>query len=167
MAEEIRGNLASIAAAQQQAMATGESATAAGGDAAGFANEMEASVNDVTDMLRSRFASMADEMTSAINSHKSNLGATEWTGRAKQEADAAEAALHGDVSNVLNRSNEWVNEFKSTMLAQSTNFVEQVNGEFNNVMADIQNSYAELANAEGTFAANLQAADESVKFTAR
>jgi hypothetical protein len=160
----IGGNVGDIQSTAANISETGTAATAAGADAANFAQRMDAEISDVTTMLESHFTSMADALREQITATKQRLAGTDWEGTSQAEATRAEAALHGDVNAVLGNALESTSQFKAFMMSQAHEFVGMVEGDFNTIMANVDGAYQDLSKASNKFAENLQLADETIRF---
>jgi hypothetical protein len=160
----IGGNVGDIQDTSANISQTGSAATAAGSEAAGFAQRMDGEIADVTTMLEGHFTSMADVLRDQITATKNRLAGTDWEGTSQAEATRAEAALHGDVNAVLGNALESTAQFKAFMMSQAHEFVGMVEGDFNTIMANVDGAYQDLSMASKKFAENLQLADETVRF---
>jgi len=161
----IGGNVADITDTAGVMTDTGGSATDASSQASSFASTMEGEVTDVTNTLNTHFTQMADTLRQQIAQAKQRLAATDWEGTSQAQATEAEAALNADVDSVLNNALTSTEEFKTFMMARSTDFVSMVDGDFRTIMANVETAYQDLAKASQTFAENLQTADQTIKFT--
>lgn len=121
-------------------------------------------VNEVTETMRAHFNEVADSMRQQIQQAHQRADVHRLAGTSQGAAQATEAQLNSDVDRVLAGSMEAVEQFRTLMMNQSQDYVESVRGEFQAVMANINGSYASIAQAERTYVENLQAADQSVRF---
>lgn len=159
----IGGNVGDIQDTALVMTDTGTYAQTTGQDATTVAGQMEAEVNDVTQTLNTHFVELAEGLRQQITAAKNRLAGTDWEGMSQSEATAAEAELNGQVTSVLEQAQAGVEEFRTAMLSQANNFVSAIQGEFNTVMANINESYGSLSTASTTFAQNLEAADQTIK----
>jgi hypothetical protein len=159
-----KATLADLEAAQQDATQTGAAASEAGTRASDDAGHLQAGIERVSDALLTHFHQLADAMRQEARNASAQLGTADWEGRSREMAIAAESSLQTAVSSTLQEAEAGTERFRATMTAEAGAFVEGVRGQFNAVLQRIDGAFQELAGAEATFAANLQQADESVRF---
>ncbi|MGH9181111.1 MAG: hypothetical protein ACRDY5_05290 [Acidimicrobiales bacterium] len=164
MAGRIGGNVSDIQAAAAVMTETGGAATAASSEAATLAAQMEGGIGEVTNTLSAHFTQTADTLRQQIVAARNRLGQADWEGTSRGEAEAAEAALNSQVDQVLGRALESATEFRTFMAARANEFVAMVSGDFKTIMGNVDLAYQDLAQASKTFAENLAAADQSIKF---
>ncbi|MGH8930287.1 MAG: hypothetical protein ACRDZO_06545 [Egibacteraceae bacterium] len=162
---KIGANLADILETAGVMTETGVAAIQSGVQASRFSAQMEAEISDVTTALANHFIRMADDLRGRIAQAKHRLAATDWQGASHAAATQAETALNHDVARVLDHALRSTEEFKTFMLQRANSFASAVNGDFKTVMGAIDIAYQELAAASKTFAENLRAADESIRFS--
>jgi hypothetical protein len=159
-----KATLADLTAAQQDASQTGAAASAAGARAADDAGQAQAGIERVSDALLTHFRQLADAMRQEAQAASAQLGTADWEGRSREMAVAAEGALHQALTSTLQGAEEGTESFRTTATAEAAAFTEGVRGRFQGVLQRIDEAYQDLAGAEATFAANLQQADDSVRF---
>jgi hypothetical protein len=159
-----KATLGDIESAQQDATQTGAAATDAGTRASEDAGHMQAGIERVSDALLTHFHTIADAMRQEATNASNQLGTADWEGKSREMAIAAESSLQTALTSTLQEAETGTEQFRTTMSAEAAAFVEGIRGQFNAVLQRIDGSFQELAGAEATFAANLQQADESVRF---
>jgi ElaB/YqjD/DUF883 family membrane-anchored ribosome-binding protein len=165
MGARIGGNVSDICDAAGIITQTGTAATSAGKDAASVTQQMDRRIADVTSMLTQHFNQMAEDLRHAITQACHRLGATDWEGRSKHEATRVESELNQQVNRVLGQALESTQQFQAQMRSRAGDFVSAVQGDFQTIMGNVDAAYQDLAKASQAFAENLQAADESIRFT--
>lgn len=160
----ISGNLVDIQQAIRVMSSTGQAATDSATNTANVSDKMHAQISEATTMLTNYFNGMAEALRNEIKKTKNQLGIAQWEGNAKANAEAAETALNLHVDTVLHNAAREVGEFQASMLGRALGFLTGIQTQFATVMGQIDTSYQDLAKASQTFADNLQAADESIKF---
>jgi hypothetical protein len=159
-----KATIGDIEAAQQDATRTGAAATDAGVRAADDAGQMQAGIERLSDALLGHFHRIAEAMRHEARSAASQLGTADWEGRSRELAIAAESSLQAALSSTLQEAEAGTERLRTTMTSEAGVFVEGIRGRFNGVLQRIDEAFQELAGAEATFTANLQQADESVRF---
>jgi hypothetical protein len=159
-----KATLADLEVAQQRAAQTGTSATDAGARAVDDSGQMQAGIERITDALLAHFRQLADAMRQQVRSADDQLGTADWEGRSRQMAVAAAASLQTAVADTLQGAEAGTERFRATMTAEAGVFVEGVRGRFNAVLQEIDRAFQDLAGAEAAFAADLQHADDTVRF---
>lgn len=167
MPARIGGNLEDIARTAGVMTETGGAASSAGQQTAAVAAQMEAELDGATTTLRVHVERVAEDLRGRILAARERLGATDWEGQSRVAADAAEQRLSAEVDRVLAAGLANVETFKALVLARADEFVAQVHGEFQTVLADVDASYAGLAQGSRAFAEQLDAADRTISFGAR
>lgn len=165
MGARIGGNVSDIRDAAGVITQTGAAATSAGKDATSVTQQMDSQIADVTAMLNQHVSRMAEDLRQVITQASKRLGATDWEGRSKHEAERAESDLNQQVNRVLGQALENTQQFQALMRSQASDFVSAVQGDFQTIMGSVDAAYQDLAKASQTFAENLQTADESITFT--
>lgn len=159
-----KANLADVAASQQAATEAGSAATESAQRASDVSAQMESGVDEITAALEGHFRQLADALRGHARATKAQLGATDWEGRSRESAVAAEEALNSRVDTTMASAEEGTAAFKQTMLAQANDFVGVVQTDFRTILANIDAAYVDLAAAQSTFAENLQLADDTIQF---
>jgi len=159
-----KATLGDLAAAQDDATRTGAAATEAGARAVDGSGQLQAGIERVTDALLTHFTTIAGSMREEARSASAQLGTADWEGQSREMAVAAETSLNTALTTTLQEATTGTEQFRSTMTAEATAFVEGVRGQFNGVLQRIDEAFQQLATAESAFAENLQEADASVRF---
>jgi hypothetical protein len=159
-----KASLADLEAVQQDATRTGTAATDAGLRAADDAGHMQAGIERIGEALLTHFHAIADAMRQEAATAGAQLGTADWEGRSRELAVAAESSLQTALTTTLQDAEAGTERFRSTTTAEAGAFVEGIRGEFSAVLQRIDDSFQQLAGAEATFAANLQQADDAVRF---
>jgi hypothetical protein len=159
-----KASLADLEAAGAAATDTGAAAVDSGERAGAFSAEMEAGVDEVTAALWTHVEQLATRLRDEANSAMQKLGAADWEGQSREMAQAAESSLHARLDATLVTAQDGTQRFRATTMEQADAFVAGVRGQFAGVLASVDVAYRDLAQAEATFAANLQQADQTIRF---
>lgn len=160
----IGGDHGGINAAGTQLDATGDEALASAGEASGYSQQMEAGLDEVTALLKGHFEETATALKEQVTAAKARLAEADWVGTSREQALAAEEALHADVDRVLEHALDAVETFRQSMHGKAEEFRGAVEGEFRSILSDLNDAYHQAGQASRRFAENLQAADETIKF---
>lgn len=160
----IGGDHGAITASGTQLDATGAEALASATDASGYSEQMEGGLEEVTGLLRSHFEELAAALNQRVSTAKERLEAADWAGSSREQAAAAEAALHADVDRVLENALSSVEAFGQAMRGRAEEFRGAVETEFRQIMTELDDAYRQAGDASRRFAENLAAADETIRF---
>jgi hypothetical protein len=161
----IGGNVADIQAASQRLGDAGGAATTAGSDAAKVSAELNAQVDNVTNTLKTHFTTMAGSLRDQITTAKNQLQTSDWDGTSRAAADAAEADLSAAVGQILDDALSAADGMRADVTKQVTAFDDAIRGQFNKVMADVNERYSTLASGATTFASALEQTDQTIRYS--
>lgn len=164
MAERIGAQHADVETTGRSFDLAGQIAQVTGADATGYAGEMEAGLDEITTLLSGHFEQLAGELRQKVADHRARLEATDWQGASKDNANAAEQALNGEVDRVLEVALEETGRFRTALHAQAESFRSVIEGEFRAAMQATDADYQQLANASRQFVHNLQQADATIRY---
>lgn len=160
-----KANLADVASSQAASTEAGSAASESAQRASDFSSQMESGVDEITSALESHFHHLADALRAHARQTKAQLGGTDWEGRSREAAVAAEEALSSRLDATMASAEEGTATFKSTMMTQARDFVGMVQSDFNTIMSHIDTAYTDLAAAQQAFSENLQTADDTIQFS--
>lgn len=120
-----------------------------------------AEINDVTDMLTRRFTTLAEQLNSQINTFTTTVAGSNWQGKAKQQADTLAANLRTQLAQLVARTNQRIEEFKTWMVASADGFNHDVETTLGTMLTDYQNRYSEMSTVLTDFTAQMDQVDSS------
>ena len=161
----IGGNVADIQAASQQLGDAGGAATTAGSDAARVSTELATEVDTVTTTLKTHFSTMATTLRDQITVTKNQLQVADWDGASRAAADAAEADLSATVGRILDEALTAADGLKADVTRQVTSFDDAIRSQFNQVLTEVNDRYATLAQGATTFADALEQTDQTIRYS--
>jgi uncharacterized phage infection (PIP) family protein YhgE len=127
--------------------------------ASGRTRELSDAVDGVSNTLVSQFGELANGLRQQIASARDRLGATDWDGSSRLAAEAAEADLNRQTSQLLDAALEGVQQLKTNLITQVSSFQGEVEGQFTSMMTEVDNRYRELGEGTSTVARNFEEAD--------
>lgn len=160
----IGGEHGAISAQGSRFDATGDEALASAGEASGYSQQMEAGLDEVTALLNGSFQETAAALKQQVTSTRQRLEAADWAGSSREQAMAAEQALHADVDRVLEQALTAVETFRVAMHTRAEDFRGAVEGEFRSILTELNDAYRQAGQASRAFADNLAAADQTIRF---
>lgn len=138
---------------------TGGAVTEMSTGAGGRTRELTDAVDGVSNTLVSQFGELASTLRQQIASARDRLGATDWDGSSRLAAEAAEADLNRQTSQLLDAASEGVGQLKTNLMTQVSGFQAEVEGQFASMMTEVDTRYRELGEGTSTVAQNFQEAD--------
>ena len=162
MAAFIGGNLADIEASANRLIVSGTAAEATGTDTAAAALALQEAIDTAMSNLVTAFEGVAAALTDDIQQSHGQLVGSDWRGASRENAIAIKETLQGQVNTVLGLATTNLANEQTAFTTRAQDLVAHVEGQFKQVMADVQTQYGELADAASRTKANLEAADQTI-----
>lgn len=157
----VGGRLESLTEAQATMDSTAERATDSGSRGVQVTQNMEAGLDELTQVLRSEFNGLASEFRELARQTQARLDATEWTGRRREQAVAIGAEFEADVRRVLDESESYVEQFRAQAVRAAQECVEAMRTGFGGAMRRADESYRSLGLEAATVRDQLSEIDSS------
>lgn len=140
----VGGRLASLTETQTTMDTTADRATDSGSRGVQVTQNMEAGLEEITQVLQREFHQLATEFRELAQQTQARLDATEWTGRRKEQAVAVGAEFEADVRRVLDQSEGYIEEFRTRTVTAAHECVESMQAGFKAAMDRANESYRHL-----------------------
>lgn len=157
----VGGRLESLSEAQTTMDATADRATVSGSRGVQVTQHMEAGLDELTSVLQSEFAALANEFRDLARQTQARLDATEWTGRRREQAVAIGAEFEADVRRVLDESESYVEQFRTQAVRSAHECVEAMRAGFGGAMERANESYRHLGLEAATVRDQLSEIDDA------
>lgn len=159
----IGGNLADIEVAAGRLTESGQKAVASGESTKNATDQLAQAIEESMAQLLSRFTDIAAELKADVATSDERLHTAEWHGASRDAAVGIKQDLTSQINTVLSNATQNLEQFKSSLISQSSELVAHIDGDFRTVMTQVDEQYASLAVAARRTAENLEIADQTIR----
>lgn len=159
-----KATLADVTASQATTAAAGSAASESAQRGTALSAETEAGIEQVTAVLLQHVRTLADTLRQHASATGAQLAATDWEGRARDGALAAERALHARVDATMAAAEDGTVALRQALTASARDLVGLVQHDVAAVLDAIDVAYTDLAAAQAAFAEGLASLDAAARF---
>jgi len=159
-----KATLADVTASQATTAAAGSAASESAQRGTALSAETEAGIEQVTAVLLQHVRTLADALRQHASATGAQLAATDWEGRAREAALAAERTLHARVDATTAAAEDGTVALRQALTAAARDLVALVQQDVAAVLGSLHAAYHDLAAAQGAFADGLASVDAAARF---
>lgn len=161
----IGADLASLTSIQQVAGQTGQLAVTTASSARTEADATKVQVQEVTAAMSTSFHDTLDRLDQVAADADQRIASSDWQGNAREQAVAASTDFKAGITKLGTSSRQSLQEFDTQVNQRATQLNDEISGEFTRLMTTAQEAFEAFARSVGAFSADLEAADNSVRYT--